>query len=461
MSADPAPTLTLVVPLRDATPGSGPLAWAQTAIWEVLRWLPPGDATLNLISVRRIGPDHDLPRVCAALSALMARHDVLHTLFAVHDGRPEQRVLAEAELDLPVHDVDRGVDEVALDDYAEDLAARLRAVPFDTERELPLRVAVVRRDGRPARIVLVLSHLAVDGGSLALLGRDLDALLADPAPDPAPAPVHQPLDRVAWEESEAGRRHAERSLEHWERGVRDLPKEWLASVRGEQAPESRWAELDSPELALAVRVLANRTGMTPGMVAQAGVAAQLGLLRGQRTVGLRLIVATRFRPETRDLVAAFNQNALLRIDLRDEPFSRYLLRSGSATLTAYTASEYGPNDLEARIAEVCAERGFAADGYCFYNDVRYAGEDGDWRAPLPEDWRHRLDQLRGSTRATDLEPLGDQKGSNFFLYVDALSGSARLTLSAERRFLPEPTGFLTDLVRLLTRAALTDTGPLG
>lgn len=451
MSPTRGPSGTRRLAGHGAAPRRGPLAWAQTEIWDVIERLATGSASLNLCAVRPVA-GHDPQQVQAALSALISRHEILRTLFTADDGVPVQHVQARAELDMPVYAL--ADDEV--EEGAQQISRQLRGLPFDAARELPLRAAMVLGHTVPPRVVLVLNHLAVDGGSLALLVRELDLLLADPGALGKPA--YQPLDRAAWEQSADGRRHAARSLAHWERAVRATPRTWFENRHRAGRPEGRWARIDSPALALAVRVLAHRSGMTPGMVGQAGVAALLGLTRGEHTVGLRLIVSPRFQPETRSLVAAFNQNALLRTELAEESFTAYLRRSGAATLDAYTACEYEPRALGEMTSRIGAELGFGTDGFCFYNDVRYGGEDPAWRDPLPPDWAANLTALGSSTQTQQLPTLGTLSDP-FFLYVDSLTDRAQLTLCVDRRLLPDPAGFLADLAWLLEQAALTDAAP--
>ncbi|MER5644445.1 condensation domain-containing protein [Streptosporangium sp. NPDC002524] len=434
----------------------GSLTWGQTAIWEVLRWLPPGDASLNLLAVCEVEPGRDVGDVLAAVRALVERHDALHTLFPMDDqdgGRPVQVVLRSGELEVAVHETGtRNPGTVAA--YA---GARLRDLPFDIGGELPLRVAVVTTGGVPVRVVLVVSHMAVDGWSLKIVRDDLRTLLSVPA---ALGPVaEQPLGRLAYERSERARLRERRAFGYWAEAVRELPRVWLEDLRQGGEARQDWSEIRSRALSRAVRELAARASVTPGMVLQATVALLLGLYKGEEDVALRLIVSTRFKPETRRFVGAFNQNALLRLRLRHESFSGFLSHAGRAALAAYSTCEYDPVRLEELVARVTGERGIGTDGYCFYNDIRFD-------APAPPAG-HRLspaeyDALMGETELVEPPHDTDQKGATFFLYVHELSERAVLTLCADRRFLAPrgPADFLSDLEWLAVEALRTDAGPL-
>ena len=64
---------------------------------------------------------------------------------------------------------------------------------------------------------------------------------------------------------------------------------------------------------------------------------------------------------------------------------------------------------------------------------------------------------------TEVVPDGDQKGSNFFLYVFELAERGVLRLCADRRVLAphSSAGFLLELGRVLVAAVLTDSGAFG
>lgn len=434
----------------------GPLTWGQTAIWEVLRWLPPGDASLNLLAGCEVEPGRDLDDVLAAVRALVERHDALHTLFPRDDrdeGKPVQVVVRSGELEVAVHETGaRSPANVAA--YA---GARLRDVPFDVGGELPLRVAVVTRQGVPVRVILAMSHLAVDGWSAKIVCDDLRTLLS--APSALGPPAEQPLVRAAYEASERARQRERRAFDYWAGAVRELPRVWLEDLRQGGEARQGWSEIRSRALSRAVHALAARAGVTPGMVLQATVALLLGLYKGEDDVALRLIVSTRFKPETRRFVGAFNQNALLRLRLRHESFSGFLSHAGRAALAAYSTCEYDPVRLEELVARVTAERGIGTDGYCFYNDIRFdAPAAPAGRHLSPPEYHALLDE----TELVEPSHDTDQKGATFFLYVHELSERAVLTLCADRRFLGPrgPADFLLDLEWLAVEALHTDAGPL-
>ncbi|MFF5231325.1 condensation domain-containing protein [Dactylosporangium sp. NPDC000521] len=431
----------------------GPLIWAQVAIWDVLRWLPPHDSTLNLLTRCPVPPHNDLGRVLTAVRRLVERHDSLHTLYVDTPEGPRQRVVGEGDIPLRIHDIgDRGTDEAAAE-----LGEALRAPWFDIGADLPLRVAILVRDDAPVVVLLAASHMAVDGGSFAIVRGDLLNLLQDPPV--AVEPGQQPLQRAGYETSAVGLRREAKALAYWAKHLTGVPTRMIESVRDGRPPNLDWGLIQSPALALATNGLAARFGVPPATVLLAGTALQLAAYTGETEALLRMIVATRFRPASRALVGAFNQNALFRLDFTGRPAETVgdlLHRASDAALLAYAHCEYDPRRLEALFADVAAGRGITPDGYCFFNDTRFAPPD----QPPPTPPADLADAIHAAPATKLRAPVIDRlpKGANFFMFLTDLSDTAELMLCAEHGFLGErgPLGFLDGLERLVVKAALDE-----
>ncbi|MBM9624169.1 condensation domain-containing protein [Streptomyces zhihengii] len=437
-------------------PLSAPLTWGQRAIWEVVRWLGARAGDLNMVEVCPLTAGTGLPAVTTALTRLLERHESLRTRMRDDGDGPRQDVTPSGAIPLTVRQDTRGTAPGAPRQERGDDLHRLvteLATPAFAPDELPVRAAVLCRDGEPAELVLVVSHLAVDGWSMAIVREELATLLAGAEPPPL---AQQPVDRARHEASPAARARERAALAHWSTAVRDLPRVWLEGLpRAPGTGDLVCSEIDSAALGSAVAELAAQHKVTPSMVVQAGTALALCLDRGESEIGLRLIVATRYTTRTARFVGPLNQNALLRLPLRDESLADFFTRVRTASLQSLAAAEYDPVALEDVVGEATARRGFRGDGYCFVNDLT------GYQAPGSAPARHDDDTPAGPTVVRDLPPPADPKGANFFLYVHDLGLRVRLSVTAHRDFLAPGTtaGFLHDLEWLLTTAARTGAGP--
>ena len=88
-----------------------------------------------------------------------------------------QRVLAAGELAVDFYQVNS--QDGSNDDVKAELNETLRAKGFDLAAGISLRVGVATRNGWPCVVVIIYSHVLLDFGSAALLGREFSQLVAD------------------------------------------------------------------------------------------------------------------------------------------------------------------------------------------------------------------------------------------------------------------------------------------
>ena len=455
-------TSVLQVDFSAQPAGPAPLAWAQLAIWDVLRWLPPGDDSLNQVGWIPVPPGTDPDAVVTALRTVLERHDSLRSVYFETAGEPTQRVLAEGRLPLLISEAT----DPDLEAAAAAVGERLKQGAFDNARDLPVRAELLTRAGAPWALVLVVSHMCADGWSISLVKRELTTLLEKGSGDGVlPPRGRQPVERAAFERTEEGAARERLTLQQWTSTLEQASATMLEKPGGPEAGVGDWGRIDSPAAATAAAALSAAAGVNPGAVVLAALALLLGFRVAEPRATLRVIVTPRFTAADRFYVGAFNQNALFHVEIdEDEPLLGYLRRAGAGALGAYRRCEADPRKVEQLVADVAERRGFTPDGYCFFNDVRFnfadrsaAGAGGDPADPA---------ELTSSLERTVLEQLHKderQKGAKLFLYLQELGPSCRITACLDPAFLGpyRITALLGDLERLLVRAASAPHTPVG
>ncbi|SDK28144.1 Condensation domain-containing protein [Streptomyces indicus] len=434
------------------------MTWGQRAIWEVIRWLPPDDDSLNQLGWAPVG-SASVAQVCDMVRLLVERHESLRTTYAERAGGLVQQVAGSGEIEILLAELGPG----ELAEAIAPLGERIRAGAFDSSAGLPVRAAIGLRAGVPAAVALAASHLAVDGWSFQIVMDELRTLIAT-GPDALRERSRQPVDRARFETSEAGARRERRTLDYWARQAELVPASMLATTSAPEQLDRDWGHIHSPALALAVHALAERSGANTATVLLGSTALLLASWLGESETALRVIVSTRFKPEDEELVGAFNQNAIVRLQLADETAEQFLARAARTALNAYRHTEACPVKMEEQLEEIARRRGITPGGYCFFNDIRFSAAERNAPAPAidPLKLPAQLDEALARTRLTRLDSEGRQSGAKFFLFLDGLRDACELTLCTDPRFLPASAfDFLHDLEQLTVHAARHPDTPVG
>ena len=326
-----------------------PLSFAQQRLWFMQKLEGPSATYNSPLAVRLSGP-LDVDAMRAAIGDVLARHEVLRTVFGERRGEPHQQIREGAEVDLPVH-------AVSEDDLAQALRQAARH-EFDLSREIPLRAWLFTTGPDEGVLLLVVHHVAVDGWSMRPLTRDLAtayrARVAGRIPDWMPLPV-QYADFALWQRRVLGdeadpESRLSRQLAYWRDQLAglpglvtlpaDRPRPAEASHRG--ATLTRSLDVD---LHQALRALARSHGSTLFMVLQAALGAQLTRSGAGTDIPVGAAIAGRADDALEDLVGFFINTLVLRIDTSGSPSFTGLLEQVRDTSLAAYAHQDVPFDL--------------------------------------------------------------------------------------------------------------------
>ncbi|MEV6310565.1 amino acid adenylation domain-containing protein [Streptomyces sp. NPDC051840] len=281
----------------------------------------------------------------SALHDLAERHDALRTLVRERAGLPVPRTVTAQDLRAaPL--LSTGT---AREEDVEELVAAECARPFDLSRELPLRAALRTLGPGDHVLVVVLHHLAVDGGSMAALWRDLAAAYrsrCEGRPPNWPPPAVAYADYAAWsgELLGTGRAlsdYARAELEFWRANLAGLPAE-VPLPRDHERPDDGPLGLAVTRVEWGTRTLtgldrlAVRARTSRLVVAQALVAALLTEVGGGTDIALGTPVGGRTEEILADVVGHFVNTVVVRVDTSGAPAVPELVRrTRDAALAAF------------------------------------------------------------------------------------------------------------------------------
>ncbi|MET7395818.1 amino acid adenylation domain-containing protein [Dactylosporangium sp. NPDC005572] len=315
-------------PAGDPQPDAGPrpLSFAQQGLW-ILDQLNPGSTEYLVLTALRLRGALDVGALARALSAVVARHEILRTRYtAGADGTALQVVDPPAAVPLPV----TGGDPQAV------LVQEL-TTPVDLAAGPVLRARLVRVAPDEHVLSLVVHHIAIDGWSAGVFAAELaDAYAGVPGPPPAlqygEFTVRQRrhlsgarlegLQRY-WADQLAGLEPTELPADRVRPPVRD-PRGGVVRF---SVPAALVERLDT---------LARGHGATPFMTYLTGYFALLTQYTGRTDLAVGVPVSGRGGVVVDDLIGYFVNSVVVRVDASGAPsFTGLLERVRDVATAAY------------------------------------------------------------------------------------------------------------------------------
>ncbi|MEV6277042.1 amino acid adenylation domain-containing protein [Nocardia sp. NPDC051832] len=298
-----------------------PLSLGQQGMW-LLNQLDTGSVTYNVPMAVRLSGAVDVAALRAAIADLVARHEILRTVYPYVDGGAEtatQVILSPEQADVRVR-----VERVDPAGAAEAVLALART-QFDLTSRVPIEVAVFELGGDEFVLALVVHHIAADGSSLAPLTRDLmtayAARSAGTAPGWPPLPV-QYADYSLWQRAVLGTEDdpesvAAQQIAYWRTALAgladqldlpaDRPRPLLRDNLGGQVDVRVDAETHR-----ALAELARAQGATLFMVVHTALAVLLARVTGTDDIAVGAPVAGRGDAALDDLIGKFINTLVFR-----------------------------------------------------------------------------------------------------------------------------------------------------
>ncbi|MFE1593318.1 amino acid adenylation domain-containing protein [Nocardia sp. NPDC058705] len=333
-----------------------PLSLAQQRMWFLNRFEDGGDgaassgsAAYNLPFALRLTGDLDVAALSAAFDDVVARHEVLRTVYPETAAGPSQVVLPVGpSTGLTATTVT--ADQVAAEVYA------LAMTPFDVTRDVPIRVrllAVEPEGSREFVLAVVAHHIAADGSSMGPLVRDIMTAYAarTTGGEPGWAPLAvQYADYALWQRAVLGDEDvadsvAARQLDYWRTELADLPdllelpadrpRPAVASLVGAR----RTVDI-SPDVHAGLVKLAREHNATLFMVVHTAFAVLMARLSGSTDIAIGTPVAGRGERELDDLIGMFVNTVVFRTRLHGgESFADLLAAQRETDLAAFSHAD--------------------------------------------------------------------------------------------------------------------------
>ncbi|ONM48517.1 non-ribosomal peptide synthetase [Nocardia donostiensis] len=328
-----------------------PLSPAQQRMW-FLNQFDTESAAYNMpVAVRLTGELH-VAALQQAIADVIARHEILRTVYPKTDGEPVQVILPAAQAVPRVDLTQVGAQDI------ETALTTLMSTIFDVTTEVPLRIALFQISDAPTDapeyvLAMVVHHISGDGSSVGPLTRDLmTAYMArstGAAPEWAPLEV-QYADYSIWQRALLGgeddpQSPAAKQIAYWQTALAGLPDQLdLPTDRPRPAVQSFAGgkvevQIDA-EVHRALLDVARAEGATLFMVVHTALAVLLARLSGTDDIAIGTPTAGRGEAVLDDLIGMFVNTLVFRTRLdAGESFTDLLVRQRDTDLQAFANAD--------------------------------------------------------------------------------------------------------------------------
>ncbi|MBQ4848293.1 amino acid adenylation domain-containing protein [Pseudoalteromonas sp. MMG005] len=322
------------------------LSYAQQRLWFIEQLVAQQSSQFNMPMAVRIRGDLDIAVLKQSLDAVLARHEVLRSVYRQDSaGKPQQIVLSESSVILPVVKITGSEQEKI--NMANIQVAKQAKQPFNLTQDSMLRAQLIQLESNDHVLSLVVHHIASDGWSLSILLQDLityyDAISGSYTPNIAPLPV-QYIDYANWQRNYLKGDKLENGLDFWLAHLDGAPP--LHSIpldQGREQGEFSGARVDGT-LVLSqfeqLKKIAHQQSCTVFMLLQTAFAVTVGRFSNEQDVVMGMPAVNRNHKSCHNLIGLFLNTLVIRTQYDgSERFIELLQRMKRTHMDIHTHSD--------------------------------------------------------------------------------------------------------------------------
>ncbi|WP_327195511.1 non-ribosomal peptide synthase/polyketide synthase [Paenibacillus alvei] len=315
-----------------------PVSSAQKRLY-VLHQLDGSELNYNLPSALQLEGALNEAKVEKALTALVARHDMLRTGFEIVNGEPVQRIHPLAAFKVEKLQASEDQVRAILEDFIQ---------PFDLTQPPLLRALLIELEKEKFLLALDIHHIGSDGLSMDVLLREFVGLYNG---EELPELRIQYKDYAVWQQSEEQRQRIKQQEEYWrgvfssELPVLELPLDFSRPAVQQFDGRTLTFTLDA-EKSEALKRLAGDSGVTLYMLLLAAYSVLLHKYAGQEDIVVGTPIAARSHADLHPIIGMFVNTLALRLSpAAERTFLDYLQEVKETTLGAYEHQDYPFEEL--------------------------------------------------------------------------------------------------------------------
>ncbi len=335
-----------------------PLTFTQERTWFLVRSEPDNSSTHSPFALRLRGKlDANLLR--KSLEMLIARNDILRTVFYEKNGSPYQKVLPHVNFHF--YRVNLTKEQVP----ANEVRTRItdsNLESFDIYNAPPFRMTLYQLGREDYVLGIIIHHIIIDGWSAELFKRELVALyeqLSGGKEADLPAPPIRYADFACWQQSDVFEQHIRPQYEYWQKklsgqgSVAELPADKVRPASKTSNAATLWLTLKDQPLER-LQDFCRDQQTTPFSVLLSAFALALNYHTHQDVMRIGSFFANRSYEQVQSIMGPFINGVVLQVDLSGEPNFYELVQCTKDTVSE--AQEHQEVPIEKVIELTKAER---------------------------------------------------------------------------------------------------------
>ena len=320
------------------------LSYAQERLW-FLSQLDPENPTYNIAVTWKIQGHLNVNIFWQAFLAIIKRHQGLRTTFISDEhGKPKIKINEVNNLDLPIIDLrNNHATEIKVKNISKAIARK----PFHLDREIPIRLSLIRLSETESVVIIILHHIIADGWSRGILLKEFSLFyksISNNSLIPEETTKTQYTDFAAWERKWLRGKEQDIQLNYWKQQLAnlstlnlptDFPRQPIQTFKG----KTEFFNL-SLEITEQIKNFSRQQGVSLFMTLLTAFKILLHRYTGQKDIAVGSPVANRNLKEVENIIGFFVNTLVLRSDLSDNPcFLDLLTQVKTTTNQAYKHQE--------------------------------------------------------------------------------------------------------------------------
>ncbi|MGB1390824.1 MAG: condensation domain-containing protein, partial [Paracoccaceae bacterium] len=354
----------VAVPDKEALPDGLPLTPAQSRLWFIDQLRQGETPEFNVPEALTLNGALDTDALAQALSAVVARHEILRTHYLMVDGVSRQKVRDPFPVPLPVQDI-TDLTEAEQTSAVEQAVTGEWRRPFDLANGPVLRARLLRLKLDRHVLLVTVHHIAFDGWSSGVFFRELsafyDAAVAGGAAGISPLEL-QVSDVALWCQKLEKLGAWQADLDWWLDALGDAPLTLALPTDGPRGNRPGLAAGTdhrnlSPDVLARLDQLARTNRASLFHVLMSAFAVVLQRQTGMSDIVIGTPVAGRDHTALEPMIGFFVNSLPLRIRIApDDSFETLLQRTRDVALDAQTHQSL---PFERLVQTLCPERDLA------------------------------------------------------------------------------------------------------